>query len=94
MESAAKDRLLSAERLVAVMAMALSWVGIGGASLLARPLCGERLMLACLRGGEGGFCWNCCCWCCSWSLCCEMSDGWAAAFAPRLWADCNLLSVR
>jgi len=21
-------------------------------------------------------------------------DGWYAAFAPRLWADCNLLSAR
>ncbi len=59
MASAARERLLKAERLVAVaavMAAVLNWaaLGMGGASLLARPRCGERLVLTCLLGWGGG----------------------------------------
>lgn len=58
MASAAKDRLLKAEeRLAAVMVVNCWGLGRGGASLLARPLCGERLKLTFLRGGEGGLWW-------------------------------------
>jgi hypothetical protein len=51
MASAARDRLLKAERLVAVAAVMAAVLncaalGMGGASLLARPRCGERLLLA------------------------------------------------
>lgn len=98
MASAAIDRLLKVERLPA---RAGSW-WTTGASLLARPLWGDRLLLTFRLAGETGLCCCGCCCCCSCScsccccssLCCEMSDGWFVAFAPRLWADCSRRRAR
>src|SRR5690349_11528834 len=73
------------ERLFAAMALKC-WV-MGGASLLARPRCGERVEATALRSllvGDMFLCWN---------LCCAIKEGWLEALEPRLWADCSLRSL-
>jgi len=83
---------------------ALIWCTIG-ASLLARPRWGEDRVVFVLTWRRTGdmdrlWCsWRCCCW-----RCCAMMDGVplppkepaapAAAFAPRLWADCSFRNAR
>jgi hypothetical protein len=84
--SAANDRLLSPTRLVGRVARGPRAV----ASLFARPLCGDRLLMLTLRFvGDVARCWL---W--SWSRCCEISEGWWAARVLRFWADCKRRRVR